>query len=145
MSSHLRFKTQLGGSEVLPPSDPALPENLDPSDERPMVRAALERWLMFQQRVGLDPYAARRLLCEAGGVEGALRRAPAGRRDPHGFDDARRRLLACGATALPILSPAYPDRLKRLPDAPPLLLVRGDIGALATSSIAIVGSRAATV
>jgi len=59
--------------------------------------------------------------------------------------DAQEQPLARGASALPILSPAYPERLRRLPDAPPLLTIRGDVGALQAPSVAIVGSRAATV
>jgi DNA processing protein len=123
-----------------------LPDILDPRDERPRVRAALEHWFAFQQRVGLDPKGARRLLCESDGIEGALRRAPElGRNRARGFNASLQRLLGSGATVLPILSPAYPERLKRLSDAPPLLLVRGDPLALAAPAVAIVGSRAATV
>jgi len=70
---------------------------------------------------------------------------PGRKREPFAIGGAVEGLLACGAAALPILSPAYPERLKRLPDAPPLLLVRGDVGALTARSVAIVGSRAATV
>lgn len=146
MSSNEQFSIHLGDSEVLPLGDPALPDILDPRDERPPVRAALERWLAFQHRAGLDPTRARRLLCEGGGVEGALRCAPqVGRNRAREFDDVLQGLLLCGARALPILSPAYPERLKRLADAPPLLLVRGDARVLGASAVAIVGSRAATV
>ena len=145
MSSYVQSSLHLGGTNVLPPLDPALPDVLDPRDGRVTVRAALESWLAFQHRVGLDPRRARGLLCEGGGIEGALRRAPHSRGGSLAIGGAAERLLACGAAALPILSPAYPERLKRLPDAPPLLLVRGDVGALTAPTVAIVGSRAATV
>jgi DNA processing protein len=49
------------------------------------------------------------------------------------------------ARALPFGSPAFPPRLAALGDPPPLLLVRGDVEALAAHCVAIVGSRAATV
>jgi DNA processing protein len=58
------------------------------------------------------------------------------------------RLLATlaryGVRAVPIASPAYPERLRRLPDAPALLLVRGTVALLGVRSVAIVGARAAT-
>ncbi len=49
-----------------------------------------------------------------------------------------------GATLLPCTSPAYPAALARLPDAPPVLFVLGDPGALAPVQIAVVGARSAT-
>jgi DNA processing protein len=41
-------------------------------------------------------------------------------------------------------SPVYPERLAAIPDAPPVLWVRGDIKALSEPQIAIVGSRNAS-
>jgi DNA processing protein len=41
-------------------------------------------------------------------------------------------------------SPEYPARLSAIPDAPPVLWIRGDIAALRTPQIAIVGSRNAS-
>jgi DNA processing protein len=46
--------------------------------------------------------------------------------------------------ALPLPSPAYPERIRRLADAPALLLVRGTPALLLARAVAIVGSRAAT-
>lgn len=53
-------------------------------------------------------------------------------------------LRASGALLLRDLDPGYPSSLRDLSDPPPLLYVRGDIGALGERPIAIVGSRAAT-
>ena len=121
------------------------PELLDPCDERACVRAVLEDWLDLQRHLVLDPRAARALLCEFGEPAAALSRAPAAEAHfPLEPAAARRVLERCGARALPFLSPAYPDRLARLEDAPPLLLLRGDAAVLRERSVAIVGSRAAT-
>lgn len=49
-----------------------------------------------------------------------------------------------GHTILCFEDPNYPDLLKEITVAPPLLFVRGDVESLATPQIAIVGSRKAT-
>lgn len=49
-----------------------------------------------------------------------------------------------GCTLLPLHHPDYPKRLLDTPDPPPLLYVRGDVTALNSPSLAIVGSRNAT-
>jgi DNA processing protein len=51
-------------------------------------------------------------------------------------------MRACGAVAVPLLSPALPARLGRLDDPPLLLHVRGEVAALQGPCIAVVGSRA---
>ena len=60
------------------------------------------------------------------------------------LDRAERTLAKLGAVALAWGSPGYPARLTELADAPPVLSVRGDPGALAQTAVAIVGSRAAS-
>lgn len=54
------------------------------------------------------------------------------------------RAADAGITAIPWGHPAYPTRLVHIPDAPPLLWVRGDAGALEAPAVAVVGSRAAS-
>ena len=50
----------------------------------------------------------------------------------------------CGATLVTFDSPSYPANLRPLPDAPPVLLLRGELVPEDKFSIAIVGSRGAT-
>lgn len=49
-----------------------------------------------------------------------------------------------GARSLLRAHPTYPEWLRRIPDPPPVLTVRGDPAVLCRPSIAVVGSRAAT-
>lgn len=49
-----------------------------------------------------------------------------------------------GAECLLYTASAYPERLRQISDPPPLLYVRGDVSLLESTSIAVVGSRAAT-
>jgi len=118
---------------------------LEPGDPRSEVAESLRDWLIFQRELALDPVAAAELLRATGNPRKALAasRRP-GRAEPFDLESAIGRLRAMGARALPLLSPAYPPRLARLRDPAPLLLVRGDVGALVAPSVAIVGSRAAT-
>jgi DNA processing protein len=68
-------------------------------------------------------------------------RTDAGRR---ALDRDVSRLEAIGACVVPRGTPAYPERLSTLVDAPAVLLVRGEAASLSTMGIAIVGARAAT-
>jgi len=58
--------------------------------------------------------------------------------------DAQRRLEGAGGRLLPFGAPGYPARLAELADAPPVIALRGEAGALGRDTVAIVGSRAAT-
>lgn len=61
-------------------------------------------------------------------------------------DDELDAMTTAGATLLTILSDHYPQRLKSIPAAPPILQIRGDPAALAAHhSLAIVGSRSCTI
>ena len=51
---------------------------------------------------------------------------------------------ASGIAAVPIWAPEYPALLRTIVDPPSVLWVRGDVGALAGRSVAVIGSRAAT-
>jgi DNA processing protein len=117
---------------------------LRPDDPHPRVRAELRDWLALQHALALRPERARAALAERCGPAAALRRACLAAPPTARLEADRERLLGCGAVALPFGAPAYPERIARLPDAPPLLLVRGDVGALAGPCVAVVGSRAAT-
>ena len=54
------------------------------------------------------------------------------------------RAAEAGVHALPLGDKRYPTRLTTIADPPPMLWVRGNVDALATSAVAMVGSRAAT-
>ncbi len=117
---------------------------LDPSDPRPEARAALRDWLSLQRALALHPQDAIRLLRHAGSPRAALALASQARASEGELDAAVAALRRAAAVAVPFGSPRYPERLARLSDAAPLLLVRGDVAALAAPCVAVVGSRAAT-
>ncbi len=50
-------------------------------------------------------------------------------------------LESCGGTLLPANSPAYPAMLRRIPDPPIALFVRGNVSLLGKPQLAVVGSR----
>jgi len=122
-----------------------LPELLDADDVRPEVHAALAAWLAVQARFAFDPMAATTALGEDSDPAALLDRV--GERPLAGprLERVLAALRRSGSRALCWSSPAYPPRLARLVDAPPLLLVRGDPGALRDRAVAVVGARAATV
>jgi DNA processing protein len=53
-------------------------------------------------------------------------------------------LAQAGVRLVPIASPRYPARLRRLTDPPPLLAIRGSVACLGMRAVAIVGARAAS-
>ena len=55
-----------------------------------------------------------------------------------------RLLESLAARLVPLTDSAYPKTLSMIADAPPLLLLRGELAALSGPSIAIIGARAAT-
>lgn len=59
-------------------------------------------------------------------------------------DKIRDRTEKCGAKLLTVFDDDYPDLLKQIYDPPALLWVKGDISALSTNSVSIVGTRRAT-
>ncbi len=130
---------------MLSKSGDRIPEVLDPRDERPAIRSVLGDWLTFQQALALKPQKAVELIRRYGGPRSAL----SAYSNSPGLSGPGRRaaieaLCRANAAALPILSPAYPERLAVLADPPPLLLVRGDVGVLSGQAVAVVGARAAT-
>jgi DNA processing protein len=117
---------------------------LRPGDPRPEVGAALRAWLDLQRALALRPQIAKEILQRTRDPRAALRLAgeapaPAARLEA-GVAAVRR----AGAVAVPFGSGAYPEGLAALSDAAPLLLVRGDVAALADPSVAVVGARAAS-
>lgn len=58
-----------------------------------------------------------------------------------GVDADLRWLESPGHHCLPVDDPAYPPLLREIADPPPLLFAQGDIGALSSRQLAVVGSR----
>jgi DNA processing protein len=124
----------------------SLPPFLDARDERPALRRALREWIALQAACVLHPAPAVRRLRAGESPAEVLRAlaATAGAGAPFDPDAALACLARLGARALPLDSPAYPERLVRLDDPAPLLFVLGAAEALAGRSVAVVGARAAT-
>ncbi len=118
---------------------------LDPFDEGAEARAALCDWLALQAALALRPGLAAALLRRRPDPRAALAGAGLEPPPPRELERARRALRRAGARAVPFGAPLYPWRLLRLPDAAPLLLVRGEPEVLSAPALAVVGSRAATV
>ncbi|MCU0840188.1 MAG: DNA-processing protein DprA [Thiobacillaceae bacterium] len=116
-------------------------------------------WLALEAIPGLGPEAARRLLeafpdpCAVLSAPRGLLAAVVGER----LSTALATIVAeeqqtatldwlaqPGNHFIPITDPAYPARLKSLPDAPPWLYLKGDTALLDRPMLAIVGSRNAT-
>ena len=139
---------------------PAPPSTSPPPGLTP---ARLAAWLRLERSAGIGPRAAAALLAAFGSPEAvfaadfpalaahvtaaqahALLRPPA---------DATRRVLdatldwlgAPGRHVLALGEPGYPDLLARIPDPPLLLYASGHAALLAGPSLAIVGSRNASV
>ena len=117
---------------------------LDPRDPRPAARSALRLWLDLQWTLGLAPQEAAEALRRAGDPEAVLRHAGRPRTSRARLAAGAACLERIGAVGLALLSRAYPPRLAALPDAAPLLWVRGDPSALSAPAVAVVGSRAAS-
>lgn len=59
-------------------------------------------------------------------------------------DEIQKNTERCGAQLLTIFDENYPELLKQIYDPPALLWVKGDISALSTNSVSVVGTRRAT-
>jgi len=59
-------------------------------------------------------------------------------------EEAARASAACGARLLDLEDADYPEALRALPDAPPVLYLRGALEAADARAVAVVGSRRAT-
>lgn len=117
-------------------------------------------WLVFNRVLGIGPARLRALLNHFGDLrtaweadEGAWRAAGLDQRTVRNLAEARRRLHPEGelerlrkarATALTWSDPAYPPLLRRIPDPPPVLFVRGSLAEADRWALAIVGTRRPT-
>lgn len=117
---------------------------LDARDGDPDVRARLLGWLAVQRAFALAPQEIPEALREVAALGPWLRLAGVRAFSPGEGERLLATLARHGVRAVPIVSPLYPERLRRLPDAPALLLVRGTAALLGVRTVAIVGARAAT-
>jgi DNA processing protein len=60
------------------------------------------------------------------------------------IDEELERIESAGAKVITFLDRRYPDRLRMIPDPPPILYVKGDLKPADEKSIAVVGSRSAS-
>jgi DNA processing protein len=111
---------------------------LDPGDPTPQARAAAAAWLALQRALALRPREAALRLARS--PREALAGAGSSLRD----EEELALLARLGVRGLPLLSPRYPARLRRLADPAPLLWVQGSVEALSRPGVAIVGPRAPT-
>jgi len=119
---------------------------LDPHHSDPNHRDQLDAWLQLQAALAFEPELARACLVEFEDPRDALAHSGASPRlGKRALADIRRAMIQHGVRALPLLSPDYPAPLFALSDPSPLLLVRGEVGLLSGTLVAIVGARAASV
>jgi DNA processing protein len=120
----------------------------DPRADDPVDRLRLIR----SRRVGAVTY--HRLVAEHGSVAAALAALPEVARaagveeySPCPVEVARHEMAQARVAGARMVVPGdgiYPDLLARLPDAPPLLWLRGDAGLMARPMVAMVGARNAS-
>ena len=116
----------------------------------------------LREDAGVGPATFWRLLRRFGSAEAILAASPAALQDAPGIGPGRARKIVSAAENLPVIharlasvtqrgiahitafDTAYPARLRRLPDAPPLLYARGDIAFGDRPSVAVVGAHEAS-
>ncbi len=125
---------------------------------KPAARLSDEQlidWLRLIRSENVGPRTFRQLVNRYGGAAAALEALPglAARalkgRAIRIFErgEAEReisRARALGVRFVALGEPEYPARLREIPDAPPLIAVRGDAAALSRDSLGVVGSRNAS-
>jgi DNA processing protein len=129
---------------------PASPPEQAPAADDAEVAASIGLAML----PGVGPRTIRRWLDQVGSAAGVWRQVPAlvagrARADEvvAGWhtaapDAVLAQARARGMTVVPCTSPAYASRLRAIPDPPPVLFIRGEVGE--GPAVAIVGSRRAT-
>ena len=114
-----------------------------------------DAWLALALAPGLGPAGARTLAAAAGGAEALLALPPASLAAlgapaatiaawaglPERTRGEAARVAAAGARLVGWDDPSYPTRLRTLPDAPPVLAVRGALDDADVPAVAVVGAR----
>lgn len=112
-------------------------------------------WLRLIRSDNVGPRTFRALVDHCGGASAAISALPdlarrGGATRPARIcsrQDAERELAAAKALGLSLIAacePDYPQRLRMIDDAPPLLAIRGNSSALALPMVAVVGARNAS-
>jgi DNA processing protein len=117
---------------------------LDARDGDPAVRRRLLGWLAVQRAFALAPQKLPEALHEIAPLDAWRGLSGVQALSPSEGERTLATLARYAVRAVPIVSPLYPERLRRLADAPALLLVRGTAALLAVRAVSIVGARAAT-
>lgn len=124
-------------------------------------RSGRAGWLRLALTPGIGPVAVRELIERAGPPETILEQpharlatmvgpriaAALAAAPPADAPEVTRALewaAGPGHHLLTLADPGYPERLREIGDAPPLLFVHGDPGRLARPAVAVVGSRSAS-
>jgi DNA processing protein len=112
-------------------------------------------WLRLIRSENVGPRTFRALVNHYGGARAAIERLPelarrGGAQAPGricSVDEAQREFEVAsrmGAAFIALGEPDYPARLRMIDDAPPIVSIRGQIDALKSPLVAIVGSRNAS-
>ena len=119
---------------------------LDPASSDADERDRAAQWIALQQAFVYRPEACSSPLRSGVPPEIVLHAAGVGSDSGPGAATERDldALARTGARVLPLTAAGYPERLRRLDDAPPALLVQSDASWLARPAVSIVGARAAT-
>ena len=131
-----------------------MPVNLDGKDVRLTDEQKLD-WLRLIRSDNVGPRTFRALIDHCGGASAAIAALPdlarrGGATRPARIcsrADAERELAAAKSLGVGLVAscgPDYPQRLRMIDDAPPLLAVRGNASVLALPMVAIVGARNAS-
>lgn len=128
---------------------------MQPNTIKPLDDDARLAWLRLIRSENVGPVVFRQLLDRFGSPAAALSALP----EVAARAGGKRRIRVCsqadaeaemtaarraGARLLAWGEPAYPALLRELEDAPPLLIVLGDVAALSTPAVGIVGARNAS-
>lgn len=123
--------------------------------ERSLTEEERFDWLRLSRSRGVGPQTFGQLLARFGSANEAIKLAPdaakaAGRT---GFTLAAERIVAeeakrgerLGVQYIARCEPAYPAPLRAIPDPPPVIGVRGDVGLASRDGVGIVGARNASL
>lgn len=115
-----------------------------PAQPQPLTRDELIDWLRLGGAEGVGPVTFRQLLVKHGSARAALGHV----RNPPPVDRVERELQAAGrdgVRVVPACEADYPDALRQIDDAPPVIWVSGAVDVLHRPCIAIVGARNASL